>query len=225
MIFKHTAREKGMWRGWLKNGQALELSWNRRGWQFGGGIHIHGNDDDLGDRLLFLHFWRAVAVIPLGVIAHPWERMEAPQWSASVDAEHGILLHWGHWRKFFDLPWHLHTLAYEEQMPDGSWRAISYDEGEGPYKETHSYTYTLRDGTVQRRTATISKRRHVLTWRALKVFGWPRWVRESIDVQFSDEVGERSGSWKGGCIGCGYDLRKSETLEQALRRMERERKF
>jgi len=28
-----------------------------------------------------------------------------------------------------------------------------------------------------------------------------------IDVQFSDEVGERSGSWKGGTIGCAYEMR------------------
>ena len=46
-----------------------------------------------------------------------------------------------------------------------------------------------------------------------------------MSVNFSDEVGERSGSWKGGTLGCGYDLLKNETMEQCLRRMEKERKF
>ncbi len=50
-------------------------------------------------------------------------------------------------------------------------------------------------------------------------------VVTSIDVTFNDEVGERSGSYNGGCIGCGYDLLTNETPEQCLRRMEMERKF
>jgi len=55
--------------------------------------------------------------------------------------------------------------------------------------------------------------------------GWPRWTKESIDVEFSGEVGERSGSWKGGCIGCSYDLRPDETMLCTLRRMEKEQSF
>ncbi len=38
-------------------------------------------------------------------------------------------------------------------------------------------------------------------------------------------VGERTGSWKGGTIGCGNDLLPGETMEQSLRRMERDRTF
>jgi len=44
-------------------------------------------------------------------------------------------------------------------------------------------------------------------------------------VKFSDEVGERTGSWKGGVIGTGSEMRPGESPEQCLRRMERERKF
>jgi len=42
---------------------------------------------------------------------------------------------------------------------------------------------------------------------------------------FDREIGERSGSWKGGCIGCGWDMKPGETAEQTLRRMESERTF
>ena len=49
--------------------------------------------------------------------------------------------------------------------------------------------------------------------------------RVNIDVQFDGEVGERSGSWKGGTVGCGYDKLPHESIEQCLRRMEKEREF
>lgn len=87
--------------------------------------------------------------------------------------------------------------------------------------EAHPYAYTLRSGEVQHRTATIKAERRT----------WTRWwlpyrrVSNAIDVTFSDEVGERSGSWKGGIIRCGYEMRPGETPLMALRRMEAERKF
>lgn len=223
-IFKYTAKEPGLWRGWLRNDQSVEISTKKSGWDFGGGVHVHSNDADMGDRMLFLKLWRLTVILPLGIIPHPWSAMEGPQWSAYASSEYGLTFHWGLRRKSFDWPWTLHTLAYEQQMPDGSWRDV-IDHSAKPYSEEHPYTYTLRNGTVQERMATISKRRHVLCRRAFKALRWPRWTRESIDVRFSDEVGERSGSWKGGCIGCAYDLCPGETMLDSLRRMERERKF
>jgi hypothetical protein len=224
LIFEHTASEPRLWRGWLKNGQSVEISIDRRGWDFGGGIHIHSNDADMGDRMLFLKFWRLTIVMPLGIIPHPWAAMEGPQWSAYASNEFGLTFHWGMRRRSFCWPWSLHTLAYEQQMSDGSWVTV-FDWDAKPYTESYAYTYTLRSGEVQNRTATVSKRRHVLCRMAFKALGWPRWIKESIDIEFDGEVGERTGSWKGGAIGCGYDLRAGESMEAALRRMERERKF
>ena len=226
MIFRHTSKEKGLWRGWLADGQSVEISWDRHGWEFGAGVHIHSNDDDCGDRLLFIKLWRITIVLPLGIVPHPCSPMDGPQWSAYASKEFGLVFHWGHCRKSFDWPWHWHTLAYETQLPDGSWRELDWRERQDlAYSETHPYTYMLRSGKVQDRMATVTKRRHVLTWRAFKRIGWPRWIKESIDVEFDAEVGERSGSWKGGCIGCSYDLNPGETMLDALRRMERERVF
>ncbi len=223
--FKHTSSEKDLWRGWLENGQSVELSRSRYGWDFGVGVHVHSNDNDRGDRMLFLKFWRGTAVIPLGIIDHPWPAMDGPQWSAYASKEFGMTFNWGLRRKSFDWPWYLHTLAYEKQLPDGTWRKVSWKDRDQAYTETHPYTYKLRSGEVQHRTATVSKRRHVLCRRAVKRIGWPKWVKESIYVHFDGEVGERSGTWKGGAIGCSYDLRNGETMLDALRRMERERSF
>lgn len=224
MLFKRTSAEKGLWRGWLGNGQSVEISTKKRGWDFGAGVHIHSNDADLGDRMLFLEIWRLTVVLPLGVVPHPWPPMDGPEWSAYASSKFGLTFRWGMRRKSFDWPWMLHTLAYEKQMPDGSWVDVFYWDAK-PYSEQHPYTYTLRSGTVQNRIATVSKRRHVLTYQGTRRIKWPRWIRESIDIEFDDEVGERSGSWKGGTIGCGYDLRSGESLLDCLRRMERERTF
>lgn len=218
-----------MWRGWLKNGQSLELYWARRGWEFGAGVLIHSNDADRGDRMLCLKLWRFSAYIPLGVTAQKVSIDDEPQWSAFASKEFGLTFHWGPRRKSFDWPWTWHTMAYEAMLPNGTWESIRYsfdaDGPSSPYTERHPYTYTLRSGEVQERTATITKRRHVITWRAFKAIGWPRWIKESINIEFDGEVGERSGSWKGGTIGCSYDLRPDETMLAALRRMEAERSF
>lgn len=90
--------------------------------------------------------------------------------------------------------------------------------------QSHGYTYKLKRGAVQSVVASIYVNR--MTWRAR---WWPviwrRKVSTSICVRFSAEVGEKTGSWKGGCTGCGYDLKPGEMPLDCLRRMERERKF
>ena len=90
--------------------------------------------------------------------------------------------------------------------------------------ETHDYTYTLKNGTVQHRKATIHVMRR--TWR---MKWWPllpfKKASTTIEVKFSEEVGEGTGSYKGGCVGSGYEMQGCETPLETLRRMERERKF
>lgn len=87
--------------------------------------------------------------------------------------------------------------------------------------ETHPYHYRLRNEEVQQRSAKVRKESRLWTryWIPWRLY------RETIDVEFDDEVGERTGSWKGGTIGCGYEMKSGETPLQTLRRMERERIF
>lgn len=97
--------------------------------------------------------------------------------------------------------------------------------GTHTYTHTYTYTYTRKSGEVQMRTATVTVERREWRYWCLQ---WTRWgarVHTGIDVRFDDEVGEETGSWKGGCVGCGYEMRQGETAEQCLRRMERERRF
>lgn len=93
------------------------------------------------------------------------------------------------------------------------------------WKEIHDYTYVLNNGTVQNRKATISVEEMEWRWYWFLRFSLTQKIKRTIKIDFYDEVGERTGSWKGGAVGCGYDLLPNETPLECLRRMERERKF
>lgn len=171
------------------------------------------------------------------LIPVPWldHRVRMPRgdcmierWGVYFDPD-SIVFCWGDKSKRFWFPWMWDHCKTEVMRPDGSWApyVASYDEGrepDGRLTEHHPYTYVLKSGEVQSRTATVHAERRTWRWR---MFPWLpfRKVRQSIDVNFDNEVGERTGSWKGGCIGCGWDMKPGETLLQTLRRMEAERTF
>lgn len=143
--------------------------------------------------------------------------------------EKSVVFCWGDRHKTFYMPWMWDHCKTEVRRPDGSWvpYVASYDNKEPDGREilTFPYRYTLKSGEIQDATATVYVERRTWKWRWLPRLPWPRLVRQSIDIAFDMEIGERSGSWKGGCIGCGWDMRPGETPEQTLRRMESERTF
>lgn len=125
------------------------------------------------------------------------------------------------------LPWFSWVFDIHEVWTDEGWVEAGRGEYSSPYSddrvvETHPYSYALKNGEAQSREAVIFKERR--KWHR-KWFPFIKMIRETISVDFSDEVGEKTGSWKGGCTGCGYDLKKGETMLSCLRRMEAERKF
>lgn len=207
-----------------------ELAFLSPGWGlslhlFGGGPHYSLN----------VHLpWLVSCYIGLPFLRRfarePHEMMES--WGVSYSSPESVLwLRWGRHYRMVTMPWRDRVhIAHEVMRPDGSWAPFvgSWEHDKEPderHIETHPYRYLLRSGETQQRTATISVER--MEWR----LRWLRWtrigrdVRHYIDVSFSDEVGERSGSWKGGTVGCSYDLRPGETPQECLRRMESERRF
>jgi len=120
---------------------------------------------------------------------------------------------------------------HEVQRADGSWTLVpkwKLGEGTPPDEAAYQkfpYRYVRKSGNVQDRIATVKAERRAWRPRCLRWTSLIEKVRASIHVDFDDEVGEEYGSWKGGCMGCGYDILPGETVEQCLRRMERERRF
>lgn len=116
------------------------------------------------------------------------------------------------------------VIVYEVKGKRDSW--FAYDKQRQEYEKNHSkvydYTYTLKNGEVQHRKASVTIERR--TWY-MRGWPWKKQIITCIDVSFDGEVGERTGSWKGGTIGCSYEMLPNETPEQCLRRMESEREF
>ena len=136
--------------------------------------------------------------------------------------------------------WYLPFFAWEFDWhkikgKDGNWRTMgrgrlgersgidSWDfRKESAYTEVHPYTYKLKSGVVQERTATctVEERKWHRKW-----FPFLTKLHRVIDIEFNEEVGERSGSWKGGVLGCSYPLQQNESVLQCLKRMEVEREL
>lgn len=157
------------------------------------------------------------------------------RWGFSLVDGHAIHLNWRDKTKIIDLPWSWSVHRKSQLLADESWSheffrkggRLSWEEQKALnlWKKDLPYTYVLSSGEVQERRAVI----RVEEWESRR--RWLNWcplfarVTRSIWVEFSGEVGEGTGSWKGGTMGCGYDLLPGEAPEACLRRMERDRKF
>lgn len=218
-----------------------ELSFGKRGSAFD--LCMFSADDGGGRFSLHLHALWVSAFISLPFLNRwafaPGEMMVS--WGYSHAPDMGLHLHWGERKlssfphrqqrtKIVTMPWRdwMQT-AHDVRRSDGTWAPYvgSWERDKEPddrHKATYPYRYVLRSGEVQDRNATIYVERRV---RKLKWLRWLPWGRTSyaISVDFDGEVGERAGSWKGGCTGCSYELRKDETPLECLRRMLRDRRF
>jgi hypothetical protein len=219
----------------------VELSWRP-----GLGLSAYHYGDEGSRYGLNIHLGWPNIFVKLPIRRHKPKSWDAPHlsWGFSV-VDRSVHFNWGARTKIIDMPWASGTCVRSSNLlKDGTWshefsserlanseaRWAAQEErrrfiDENEWRAEYPYRYVLRSGEVQERTAMVNVeerewRQHWLKWTG--VFAN---VQRTIAVNFSDEVGERSGSWKGGCTGCSYGLRPNETPEQCLRRMEAERKF
>lgn len=110
-----------------------------------------------------------------------------------------------------------------EHERKGDKKNFYQDEWKSKQKSwTYDYTDNF-DGEVIPTTIYVDERE----WRP-KGLMWTSLFaksRRTIDIHFSKEVGKEKGSWKGGCLGCGYELLPNESPLDCLKRMEKQRKF
>lgn len=137
----------------------------------------------------------------------------------------------------FHFPWEMDWVRTSKLRVDGTWYDETYktrlpwkekqelEKSQNLWEKTLPYQYQLRSGEIQNVEATISVEEREWRWRWFKWLPFPRKISKTIDIRFSAEVGEETGSWKGGCTGCGYKMLPNETPVQCLRRMEKERSF
>jgi hypothetical protein len=169
------------------------------------------------------------------------EDSDSPSWGFYFYSDHRkfpdyLVFRRGEKSKFIYLPWAYDWVRTSYLRDDGGWEhevkgnrnKDFYDDnkwGNILYKERFPYIYTLNNGDIQYPIATVKVAER--EWRP-KWFKWTsvfKKVTRTIDVKFDSEVGERAGSYKGGTLGCGYEMKKGETPKECLYRMEKERKF
>lgn len=154
----------------------------------------------------------------------------------SIDGEFPaeIWLKWGEKSKTIYMPWSLQWYSTSLLLADGSWEVEKKGDKKNFFEEEwqekawmnhYMYEYILKSGKSQMATATVTVERRQWRYRWLYFTSLFAYNRKTIEVKFNREMGERAGEWKGGTVGCNYEMEKGETAHQALRRMERERKF
>lgn len=209
----------GMWR---INKESIDFRWGYFAPRFGLEFYVNrGGYDDANYSVTFCFIW-GVFNVELPFKSKLGARFNPPRYGMYLH-ESTLNFPWGKKNRYINLPFFSYNFDHHITLgKDGTWFEYDYNKKEEYHTECHPYAYTLKSGKTQNRTATC--RMDIYQWHR-KWFPFLKKVRKSIDIEFSDEVGERSGSWKGGCIGCSYDMLKGEAIEQCLRRMEQERKF
>jgi hypothetical protein len=193
--------------------------------------------------------WLPLIVLPYGkIFLHfPWrskreESCEYPAYGfyiSSWDSDwyfDSLVLSLGLKTKFIYMPWSWNHCRTSVWRKDSTWehelkgRTPRKDFWQDQWKaviyyETHPYTYTLKGGAVQKAHATCHIVEREWRWKALMFLPWPNRISRKIDIDFDREMGERSGSWKGGTVGCSWPIKPGDTILEALRQMEKQRNF
>lgn len=204
----------------------MRFSWGELSLAFGFALqYVTGYGDHkypyLNIHIIFGNLW----------IKLPWKHIATnpdDNWGRTIGVsvtDDALHLHSFKDSKTYWLPWSWSRVKYLVMCKDGVMRSENTVADEDIWYGVYDYTYVLESGKVQKRKATIST--YVSEWRWL----WFKWfpffshVRSYIEVTFSQEVGEGIGSWKGGVVCTSFNLKKDEAPWEALRRMEKERKF
>ena len=231
----------------LHEGPCIHLEWKF----FTNFYHIHLTFDKYDDDQIQFSLGCGLFVFWLGLGNVNWKWI--PENRESEIAYHNSCLWIFPWRNsnewcrsdpwwkrglVFHMPWDWEHVRHEVLNSEGKLvkPAEKWEVIDGKMKDNENYIderqywmqpykYTLESSEVQDRIATIFVDEREWRWRWFTWLPWPRKISRGIEVTFDQEVGERTGSWKGGCTGCSYDIKKNEHPVDCLRRMEKERKF
>ena len=115
-------------------------------------------------------------------------------------------------------------VPYETLMRYNGKEYVPLEKNPKVYKYRYNYTDSY-DGSSVMCTFWVEEREWRRKWFKWCDWKWFKMVNRYIEIVFDGEVGKGKGSWKGGCVGCSYNLLRGETPMQCIKRMERERTF
>lgn len=213
----------GLWKDWK-----FELSYEECGYESG--------NAELNISLLGLH---SVFRLPWKSKRFPYGDCDAPKWGIAIHSSHFWLYKggkgnmnggskWWAWELPFFSKIHVkHLVDTTDGMVDEKEL-----EGKNPYvyyadnPRVNKYHYLYTD-SYDGQKIDCEYWQEYREWRPK----WLTWTklfatkRDYIEIEFKKEVGKKKGSWKGGCVGCSYNMLPWETPLDTIQRMEKEREF
>ena len=132
------------------------------------------------------------------------------------DKQKGFFLPWGEWEHVRHTLYNLDGSVHVASVGD------KYKEWEEARKSVPKAEFNCKDfdGMEFATTAFIEERE----WR--RGVGWFKWLRwfvqpkisRSLDLRFSEPIGRRKDSWKGGTTGHGINMQPNESVKSAFQR-------
>jgi hypothetical protein len=218
-------------------------------WKFEIVYNECGYEEGNGELHISMFGWHSVFKFPWKSKRFPYGDCDAPEYGIALhdktfwiyrggNGNLGGGTKWWAW----DLPFfswvhvrHEVQCDLADSDEDGILKMIDYDtlakcEGhyvpleENIHVKKYKYDFTDRyDGEICPCTFWVEEREWRPKW--LTWTGLFKKVERYIEIVFEKEVGKGKGSWKGGVVGCGYDLLPGETPMNCIKRMEKEKTF
>jgi len=127
-------------------------------------------------------------------------------------------------RKSWFLPWKMWKHRYHHLLNlDGTlFMDVTKLNGWEYKNEQPKNIYLFNDFDGEEIYATVTMEERMWT-RGDGLFQWLKYfynkkVSTDLDLEFSSEIGRRKGSWKGGTVGHGIELKPNETPTEAFKR-------
>ena len=224
-----------------KRGDQYEIGQWYIGWrskQFELTYRSRGYDYENAELHISLFGWHSMFRLPWKHKKMDWYR-EEKKYGLSV-FEKTLYAYWGWNCKSWEFPFVTYGSCVRWERYKGAADAYFYCSERKEFWETHPYKMKYEGGCQEPTTweydytdpydgAVVPCKFWVeeMEWRPK----WLKWtkrfakVRRYIEVEFSQEMGPRKGSWKGGTLGCGYEMLPNEHPTACIQRMEKEYKF
>ena len=148
-------------------------------------------------------------------------------------------LYTGEGNKSFDAPWQWTIVRHDLLNLDGSlYYRNSYKNGRRSpdhlyfhelentksyvsawtLTETMNITHTTSHGDTQETVVTLHGEEREWRWKWLQWLPFNKLIHRVCDFEFSSELGDRAGSWKGGLTATSTEWKSSETLKESFTR-------
>ena len=219
-------------------------------WKFELAYEECGYEEPNGKLHISLFGWHSVFTMPWKSKRFPYGDCDAPTWGiqihdsslwimkggdgnmnggskwwswdipffTKVHVRHDVMCNLANW----DEPEDLRLVSYDHLQRHSGKDYVPLIENELVKKYYYDYLDSY-DNTRIPCTFWVEEREWRPKW--LTWTGCFKKVHRYIEIEFKNEVGPDKGSWKGGVLGCSYDLLPGEDPMDCIKRMERERKF